>query len=123
MRITELIENKNFNDLQYVEKTTEGNQINFDLPEDVIHFMHNNDEAYRRHLYPIIARCNHLQKKNFKTKPSILKPAVDECYKSYLKEYPIRELPTTLNKETLDKICEKLHEEIYQHIADGKYGE
>lgn len=123
MRIIELLEGKNFNDLQFVKIKNDdgGKELDFDLPEDLIYFMQHNDEAYRRHLHPIIAKCLNRHKSNKKVKPSVFKPAIDECYKMYLKEFPIRELPHNLDEKLCNEVCDKMHEEVYQHIKDGKY--
>ena len=57
MRINELLEAKKFDDSDFV-KDTEGNrEIDYDLTEDLVFFMNNDDEVYRRHLYPSISKC------------------------------------------------------------------
>lgn len=123
MRITELLEGKHFDDLQFVKKIDdEGKrEINFDLSEDLIFFMHNNDDAYRKHLHKNIAKCMEAIKNKKKVKKDIFKPAIHECYKMYLKEFPIRELPETLDEKLCNEVCEKMHDEVHQHIKDGKY--
>lgn len=123
MRIIELLEGKNFNDLQFVKITDdEGNkELDFDLTDDLIFFMNNNDEAYRRHLHPIVAKCMNRLKSKKSVKPSIFEPAIIECYKMYKEEFPIRELPQSLDEKLCNEVCDKIHEEVCQHIKDGKY--
>jgi hypothetical protein len=48
MRITELLEGKVFDDMNFVKQSGDKKEINFDLIEDLIHFMHNDDKLYRR---------------------------------------------------------------------------
>ena len=123
MRINELLENKHFKEDDFVQKTGEGRELNFDLAEDLIHFMNQDDDVYRRHTYPAIANC--VDKLESKRDPSIgiFKPAVENSYKIYVKKFPIRELPDNLDEELCKQICEKIHEEVVQHINDGKYKE
>jgi hypothetical protein len=123
MRINELLENKHFKEDDFVQKTGEGRELNFDLAEDLIHFMNQDDDVYRRHTYPAIANC--VDKLESKRDPSIgiFKPAVENSYKIYVKKFPIRELPDSLDEELCKQICEKIHEEVVQHINDGKYKE
>jgi len=123
MRINELLENKHFKEDDFVQKNGEGREINFDLAEDLIHFMNQDDDVYRRHTYPAIANC--MDKLESKRDPSIniFKPAVENSYKLYVKKFPIRELPDSLDEEMCKQICEKIHEDVIQHINDGKYKE
>ena len=121
MRIRELLEGKFFKDEDFVTKTEAGREINYDLIEDLIHYMNNDDNAYRRHLYPSIAKCLDITERKKKPAASIFKSAVEECYKKYSREFPIRELPDSIDEETCEEICNKLRETICKDVADGKY--
>jgi hypothetical protein len=121
MRIQDLLEGI-FKDEDFVSHNQEGGrELNYDLVEDLGYFMHNDDHAYRRFTFPVIHRFLGLHKKKITPKPSIFGQAVDECYNLYLKQFPIRELPDTIDKESREKLCNKLHEEILEHIASDKY--
>jgi hypothetical protein len=121
MRISELLEGVNFKGEDFVDKKGDKREINFDLAEDLMHFMHNDDHVYRRHLYPILANCLDNVKGKKPTSKSVFKPAVESSYKLYIKKFPIRELSDSLNSKTCEEICEKLHEEFKEHVSDGKY--
>jgi hypothetical protein len=121
MRIRELLEGKFFKDEDFVTKTDAGREINYDLIEDLIHYMNNDDNAYRRHLYPSIAKCLDITERKKKPAASIFKSAVEECYKKYSREFPIRELPDNIDEETCEEVCNKLRETICKDVADGKY--
>jgi hypothetical protein len=121
MRIQELLEGKKFNDLDFVKHTSEGREIDFDLAEDLIHFMNHDDDVYRRHTYPAIAKCLDRISGKKSTKTSIFKDAVEESYKIYAKRFPIRELPDNLDGKMCEEVCDKIHEELLKHIEDGKY--
>jgi len=124
MRISDLLEGKHgkhFNELDFVKNSGEKRELDFDLIEDLIHFMNNDDHVYRRHTYPAIARCLDYKESKRPTKKEIFKPAVENSYKLYLEKFPIRELPDKLDNDLSEEICEKLHEEVLAHISDGKY--
>jgi hypothetical protein len=125
MRIIELLESTEYKDLGFVKDIgDEGDrEIDFDLVEDLLFFMNNNDDAYRNHLHPALSKCINQQKDKKKTKSSIFKNAILDSYEMYTKEYPIRELPSSLDEKICKEMCDKLHEEVCQHIADGKYDE
>lgn len=123
MRIRELLESKDYKDLDAMFKPEgdEDDGIGYDLLEDLTFFMNNDDDAYRRHLYPALVKCIHLVNSKQKTNPSLFHEAVKESYKEYLKKFPKRELPDELDEKMFKEACEKLHEEIRDHITDGKY--
>lgn len=121
MRIRELLESKYFNDNDFVTPTENGRELNFDLAEDLIYFMNHDDDVYRRHVFPSIAKCIDYFNENRPTKAGMFRPAVEKSYQIYAKKYPIRELPESLDEEMCKEICTKIHEEFKQHIADGKY--
>jgi hypothetical protein len=121
MRIKELLEGTDFDSEKFIDKKGDKREINFDLAEDLMHFMHNDDNVYRRHLYPVLANCLDKVKSKSPTGKGAFKPAVESSYKLYIKKFPIRELDDEIDKKLCEKVCEKLHEEFKEHISDGKY--
>ncbi len=124
MRIRELFENTNavFDENKFVEKNQKGKyEPNFDLVEDLIYYMNEDDEMYRRHLYPVLAKA--LQslsgKKNIDC--SIFSRAVEECYKSYTKKFPIRYIPDELDNGLREQACTKLFDNLKKDFEEGKY--
>jgi hypothetical protein len=121
MRIRELLEGRDFDDTPFVKHTADKREIDYDLTDDLIHFMHNDDHVYRRHLYPTILDCVDQLKVKKPVKTGLFKNAVEESYKTYVNKYPIKELPTRLDEKTCEDICKKLKEDILKHIEDGVY--
>lgn len=121
MRIRELLENKQFDDLEFVKKDGDKEEIDYDLVEDLVYFMNNDDEMYRRHVYPAISKCLGDLKTNRKTSPSVFEKAVQECYKNYIQKFPIRDLKDSLEPKLFKEACKKLHEETCSHYEEGKY--
>lgn len=123
MRIQELLEGKKFDDLEFVTKENGKRSINFDLVEDLIHFMNEDDDVYRRHTYPAIANCLDKISTKRKSNNKAFELAVKESYKIYSRKYPIRELPDDIDSKMCEQVCSKIHEEVLKHISDGKYKE
>lgn len=121
MRIIELLENSNFKDSNFVKMQDGKRDIDYDLSEDLAFYMHNDDEVYRRHMYPAIVKCVESIKASKKVDPNIFKAAVQDSYKSYIRKFPIRELPDDVSEDVCKEICSKLHEELCQHYEEGKY--
>jgi hypothetical protein len=122
MRIRDLFEHIDIDkDKKFVKKTGDKTELNFDLIEDVSFFMHHDDDSYRRHVYPSVVRCLERLKKKQPTNHSIFEKAVRECYKSYVRKFPMRELPDDLNEAMCTKICKKLHSDLQKDVQEGKY--
>lgn len=121
MRIRELLEGKKFNDLDWVKLDSDKPELNYDLSEDLVYFMNNDDDVYRRHVYPIVSRCVDRIKENRKTNHSIFKSAVEESYKEYVRKFPIRQLPDSIEEDVCNEVCEKIHEEFCKNYNEGKY--
>jgi hypothetical protein len=119
MRIRELLEGKKFNDLDFVKKDGDKTDIDYDLTEDLVFYMNNDDDVYRRVVYPSVVTCTNRLESNRKTNPSIFTNAVKESYKQYLKKFPMRQLPLDIDEEICKEACEKMHEEICQHHSDS----
>jgi hypothetical protein len=122
MRINELLENAHFKSEQFTKQTDNGTEIDYDLVDDLIHYLHNNDEVYRRHLHPAILKCkDKMADGKDSATCKIFKPAVENGYKIYLKQYPIRELPDDVNPKVLKNVCKQLFKDVSKHIKDGTY--
>jgi len=121
MRIQDLLEGKNFDDLEFVKQDGDKKEISYDLPDDLIHFMHNDDHAYRRHLFPAIARCMDQMSSKKPTNMNVFKPAVMHSFKLYADKFPIKELPNELDEKMCERICNKMHDDVIKDIKDGVY--
>ena len=121
MRIRELLEGKKFNDLEFVTQDEDGTKINYDLVEDLAFFMNHDDDIYRRHVFPKVMRCVDDLNSKKELSPMIFKAAVEESYKNYLKKFPIRQLPSSLDEELCLEVCKKLHDDFRKDFDEGKY--
>jgi hypothetical protein len=122
MRIRELLEGKQFNDLDFVQHNEDGSrELAFDVAEDLRFFMANNDSVYRKHVYPSIANCVDRLESSRATSPTLFKLAVEESYKEYIREFPLRDLPDDIDEAVCNETCNQMHEEICKEYQEGKY--
>ena len=121
MRINELLEGSNFKDDEFLKIDGDKREIDFDLPEDLLYFMNNDDDVYRRHLFPLVSKCLHSISVKKPVNPLMFKPAVHQGYKVYIKKYPIRELPDELDDKVCNEVSKKMHEVIVKHVKEGKH--
>ena len=121
MRIRELFEGNFFKDSDFTEPKNGGRQINFDLADDVAHFMNQDNNVYRRYMHPCLTEFLSAKKSKKDPKPEMFAHAVKESYKAYIKKFPIRELPDELDEETCAEVCSKLFAEHDSHHEAGKY--
>lgn len=133
MKITELFNNKSKNvdaefELGSVRMNKKPNdhsgaddEYSFDLAEDLIYFMHNNDDFYRKRFFPVLNLC----KKQFDQGQSfshrVFRPIVTKAYSMYKDEFPLRELRDDLEKEMVEEICKKIHESEMTNMREGAY--
>ena len=121
MRIRELLENKEFDDLKFIKKEGDHEGLNFDVVEDLVYFMNHDDDAYRRHLYPAVNNCIECINSNRKTSPVMFKKAVEDCYQQYIKKFPVRDLKDSLEPELFREACKKIHEDTCKAAEEGKF--
>lgn len=119
MRIKELLESKHRDD--FAEFVDQEKGLLYNLAEDLVYFMNNDDDVYRRHLYPTIIKCINRIEQNHKINPLIFKSPALESYKEYCSKYPIKELPHDLDDETITEVCNKYYEELRKNYDEGKY--
>ena len=113
MRIRDLVEN-------IAIELDNDDKLDFDLIDDLLFYMNHDDETYRRHTYPSIVKYKNSIDKGEETDHLLFGSAVKHAYKNYCEEFPVKELPEVLSKQTMHKICHKLHDECGEHIKDGK---
>ena len=126
MKITELFDNtkepvdKIINN-QEDDKGNSKDEYKFDLGEDLIYFMHHNDDFYRRNFYPVLKVCKNKFDHGGAFSHRIFKPIVTKAFEAYRKEFPLRELKDSLEEEYCEAIARKIYETELVNMKDGKY--
>ena len=125
MKITELFDNPKepIDTLLGTEKDAEkkDKSSKFDLDDDLIFFMHNNDDFYRRNLFPVLKVCKNKFDHGGGFSHRMFKPIVARAYEAYRKEFPLRELEDSLDEEQCEAIARKIYETELGNMKDGKY--
>jgi secreted PhoX family phosphatase len=116
MRINELVENIDL-DLHFNNKKQE--DTGFDIAEDLLFYMQNNDDVYRRHVYPQVIKHKAAMKTG-KANRSLFSNATLEAYKAYSAEFPIKKLPSKLPKDVQEKVCLELYKKCTEEFSTGK---
>ena len=116
MRITELFEDNNFDETEFIN-AKEGS-IDYDLAEDLTFFMNNDDDVYRRTVYPAVVKCAEAFEQKKPCKPSVFRNAALESYRAYAEKFPIRALPENLDEALCNEVCEKMYKEVQQALSE-----
>ena len=115
MKITELLES-------FPHKVdTKQDQLPYDLAEDLMFFMRNDENFYRKHYYPHIAKIKEQVKKGRKLSSNVFMPMVQHAFECYTDKFPVRGLPESLEDDLCEEICSKLRTEEVQHINNDIY--
>jgi hypothetical protein len=122
MRINELCESLEF-DLDKPEKDpNDPHGLGFDLKDDLMFFMHHDDNAYRKHTFPAIMACKDRLDAGKDADVALFDKAVKECYNQYVDKFNIKQLPLEPDQKLLDEMCKHLLDDETQKIKDGHYG-
>lgn len=96
-------------------------EFTFDLNEDLMYFMHNNDDFYRKHFFPVLNLCNKQFSRGQSFSHRVFKPVVTKAFKMYKSEFPLRELKDELEDERLEEICKSIYETELKNMREGLY--
>lgn len=120
MRIDELLESVE-NNLDQGQQNAKDKEVDFDLVEDLVFFLNNDDDTYRRNTHVAIEKCLGKIKANERTHPSIFKIAVLKGYKNYLDKYDVPQLPDSLDEQVCEEVCKAMHDRTCKNAEEGKY--
>jgi hypothetical protein len=96
-------------------------EYTFDLAEDLIYFMHNNDDFYRKSFFPVLNLCRKQFDNGQTFSHRVFRPTVTKAYKMYQHEFPLRELRDELDKDMIEEICKSIHETELKNMREGMY--
>lgn len=99
----------------------EKNKLGFDLAEDLVFFMNNNDDFYRRHYFPIIKTCKAQFESGDKFSHRVFKPIINKAYEAYKEEFPVRELEESLEEDFKEQVAKIIYDTEIKNLEDGLY--
>jgi len=104
----------------------EENKTDYDLADDLAHFINNNSEFYKHAYLPVVKRFATLYKNHMHPKMHEFQKVVNQAY-GYYKEFveqknPEIDLPAKLPPEVFAKACNILYQEQIKHIEQESEG-
>ena len=94
----------------------------YDLVDDVVVFMRNDRDFYRRHYYPVMSKISKKYKETKTIDQNIAKPMIEKAVSAYCKKYNINKAPNKLfTKEDIVAILDMLFDEESDEIRNGEY--
>jgi len=99
-----------------------GEQLPYDVAEDLIVYMRNEPMFYRRHLYPALIDVQEAVKNGKKYNKRQLFPVIEKAIQGYINRFSIKKLPEDLmnEQEKLDCISRLLADE-QENFKKGSY--
>jgi hypothetical protein len=98
------------------------NDPGYDVVDDLVVFMKNDPQFYRRRLYPALVNvANHYRKKK-KINRGALEPVVDQATQAYCKKFKILKDPDELfSDEDKQAVIDQIFSEEMDDIKGGEY--
>lgn len=100
--------------------TQKMNREEFDLNDDLIFFINNDPEFYRKDYYPFIRKFKNHCARDKEVSPSAFVPIVKKAFGHYQNTFPVQGLESKLAADDLQQICEKLHGQEMEHYHNEK---
>jgi hypothetical protein len=103
--------------------TDNKNDLGYDLMDDLVFFMNNDPEFYRKRYYPTMLKFNKFCKSHRRVAPRGFMNLVSEAYEVYRNKFQVEGLNAKLDKEMCEKICKHIHEQETKNCKEGMYDE
>lgn len=98
-------------------------ELGFDLKDDLMCYMRNDPEFYRKEYYPVIRKFAKYSKSGKTVAPRAFKSLVDNAYEGYQNKFPVEGMAPELSNEMCEDICNEIHRSELEYIKNGHYDE
>lgn len=102
-------------------QSADNTKLDFDLEDDLLFFMNNDPDFYRKQYYPVMLKFNKYCNSNRRVKPVAFSKLVNSAYEAYKVKFPVEKLPDQLDKELCETLCTKIHEDETKNCNEGIY--
>lgn len=93
-----------------------------DMTDDLIFFMNNDSNFYRKVFFPMVVKVRDQLKSGKRCEDTIFRPCIDHAVDSYCEKYDISENPISLFTEVdRDEIARKVFATEKENIVNGRY--
>lgn len=99
------------------------NELGYDLKDDLICFMRNDPQFYRKDYFPVINKFVEYIKDGKNVQSRAFESLVVKAYEQYQKKFPVEGLEPSLKKEMCEEICNEIHTSECEFIKQGLYDE
>ena len=99
----------------------ESKDLGYDLKDDMMFFMNNDPDFYRKEYFPTMLKFKKYCKENKKVRPVAFQKMVEKAYSIYKEKFPVEGLEESLDKETCESLCNYIHETETKNIQEGHY--
>jgi hypothetical protein len=93
-------------------------KLDFDLVDDVVYFINNDEEFYRKYAFPVVDKFVHLCKKGKTPSVGYFKVLANNGYKEYQVKFPHSNIPEKLPSPDLRDMCHKLFKQEFDRFHD-----
>lgn len=96
--------------------------LGYDLMDDLMFFMNNEPEFYRKRYFPTMLKFDKFCKKGRSISPRGFEPLVKEAYEIYRNKFSqVEGLENKLSEEICEKLCLHIHEQETKNCEEGMY--
>lgn len=92
----------------------------FDLSDDLIFFMRNDPQFYRKDYHPFLQKFNRHCDAGRSVSPKAFIPIVKHAFECYKNSFPVEGMEEQLSNNDLREVCEKLQGEEQNFYHEGK---
>ena len=95
--------------------------LGFDLKDDLICFMRNDPDFYRKNYFPIATKFKDFINSGRSVTPRAFESMVKHAYECYNNKFQVEGLDKELTKEMCEEVCNEIHRSELNFIKDGMY--
>ena len=108
---------------ELLDKKPQGKKaLEYDLMDDLMFFMNNDPDFYRKRYYPTMLKFDKYCKEGRKVSPKAFEGLCKEAYESYRNKFQqVEGLEPQLDEEICEKICNHIHEQETKNCKEGMY--
>jgi hypothetical protein len=102
-------------------KSNQKKELGYDLKDDLVFFMNNDPEFYRKRYFPSAIKFDQYCKEGKKVSPNGFKKLVKEAYSIYKNKFPVEGLEKELSDDMCEEICKEIHSMETTNSKNGVY--
>lgn len=95
--------------------------LGFDLKDDLMFFMNNDPEFYRKKYFPAMLKFDKYCKEGKEIGPRGFTPLVKYAYECYQNRFPVEGLERDISEEMCEAICKEIHVQEVKNVENKFY--